>query len=75
MVVDALARLQLTARRLGCRVTLRDACEELVGLLELAGLSEVVPPADLGVQAGRETEEREPARGIEEEADPAEPVP
>lgn len=36
--VDALARLQLTARRLGCRVRLRNAGHELLSLLDLVGL-------------------------------------
>jgi ABC-type transporter Mla MlaB component len=41
--VDALARLQLTARRLGSQVRLRHACGALQDLLALVGLSEVVP--------------------------------
>ena len=41
--VDALARLQLTARQLGSRIRLRRACGELLELLELMGLSEVLP--------------------------------
>ena len=43
-VVDWLARLQLVAGRLGCSIRIRGACRELVGLLELAGLAEVVRP-------------------------------
>jgi ABC-type transporter Mla MlaB component len=47
--VDALARLQLTARRLGRRVRLRHACGELRDLLDLMGLEEVLPVrADAG---------------------------
>lgn len=41
--VDALARLQLTATRLGGRIGLRRACSELQELLALTGLSDVVP--------------------------------
>jgi predicted dithiol-disulfide oxidoreductase (DUF899 family) len=41
-VVDELARLQLTARRCGCSIRLRDACVELLELLDLLGLGEVV---------------------------------
>ena len=41
--VDALARLQLTARRLGRQVRLRNACGELQELLALVGLGDVVP--------------------------------
>lgn len=43
VAVDALARLQLAARRRGCRVALRHASIDLLGLLALAGLSEIVP--------------------------------
>ncbi|MCZ4118251.1 STAS domain-containing protein [Streptomyces sp. H39-S7] len=41
--VEALARLQLTARRLGSRIRLRNACGRLLGLLTLAGLRDVLP--------------------------------
>jgi ABC-type transporter Mla MlaB component len=41
--VDALARLTLAARRLGCRVHVRDAPPELRPLLEMLGLADVVP--------------------------------
>jgi hypothetical protein len=37
-LVDQLARLQLAARRLGCAIQLRDACPELLDLLDLVGL-------------------------------------
>lgn len=43
IMVNALARLQLTARRYGCQVRLRHACGELRDLLALTGLTEVVP--------------------------------
>jgi len=41
-VVDRLARLQLTAARVGCSVRVRDPCVELVELLELVGLGKLV---------------------------------
>lgn len=41
-VVEALARLQLQARRLGCEIKVRDACVELRGLLDLVGLADTV---------------------------------
>jgi ABC-type transporter Mla MlaB component len=41
--IDALARLQLAARRRGCRVALRGAGADLLGLLALSGLSDIVP--------------------------------
>ena len=44
--VDALARLQLTARRLGRQILLRDASSELQELLVLMGLREVLPPCE-----------------------------
>lgn len=45
--VDALARLTLVARQLGGQVLLLDAPHELRELLDLAGLADVVPCADL----------------------------
>jgi ABC-type transporter Mla MlaB component len=41
--VDTLARLQLTARRLGRQIRLRHAPHELQDLLALMGLCEVLP--------------------------------
>jgi ABC-type transporter Mla MlaB component len=41
-VVDALARLQLAARRHGCSIRLEDASDELAGLVRLCGLSGVL---------------------------------
>jgi ABC-type transporter Mla MlaB component len=41
--VDVLARLQLTARRLGGRIRIRHASSELLDLLALTGLREVLP--------------------------------
>jgi ABC-type transporter Mla MlaB component len=43
VTVDALARLQLAARRQGCRVRLRNASAELRELVEFMGLSDVLP--------------------------------
>jgi ABC-type transporter Mla MlaB component len=43
VTVDALARLQLGARRSGCRVRLRNASCDLRELVELTGLSEILP--------------------------------
>jgi len=43
VTVDALARLQLAARRYGCRVHLRGASHELLELLAFMGLSDVLP--------------------------------
>ena len=41
--IDAVARLQLTARRLGHSITLRHVSGRLRELLDLCGLQEVVP--------------------------------
>lgn len=56
--VDAVARLQLTARRLGGQVRLLDASAELQELLALAGLDEVVPCAPSGFELTGQAEER-----------------
>lgn len=42
--VDALARLRLTARRLGHQLTFRGAGADLRALLDLVGLADVVRP-------------------------------
>jgi ABC-type transporter Mla MlaB component len=43
VTVDALARLQLAARRRGCRVRLRRASSELLELVAFMGLANVLP--------------------------------
>jgi ABC-type transporter Mla MlaB component len=73
--IDALARMQLTARRLGRRVQLRDACADLQDLVALTGLGDVLPLyGALRLEAGRQAEEGEESRGVEEEADPDDPA-
>jgi STAS domain len=62
--VGALARLHLTARQLGCRITFRHASRELQTLLAFAGLNEVVRCVLLGCEG--EAEEREQRLGVEE---------
>jgi ABC-type transporter Mla MlaB component len=42
VTIDALARLQLGARRHGCQVRLRDASSELLELLAFMGLGEIL---------------------------------
>jgi ABC-type transporter Mla MlaB component len=78
ITIDALARLQLTARRLGHRVELRGTCEELEDLLALTGLREVLAGGGAvvgsAVDACGEPELREQALGVEEEADPRDPT-
>jgi ABC-type transporter Mla MlaB component len=43
VTVDALARLQVAARRHGCRVRLRNASDELRELVAFMGLADVLP--------------------------------
>ena len=65
--VDALARLSLLARRLGCPLKVRRASPELRDLVAFCGLS-----AALGVvgRDGRQPEEREQPVDVEERVDP-----
>jgi hypothetical protein len=60
--VDTLARLKLTALRMGVELRLLGVTPELRSLLELCGLAGV-----LHVEAGRQPEEREERLGVEEE--------
>jgi ABC-type transporter Mla MlaB component len=43
VTVDALARLQLAARRQGCQFRLLHACDELLALVAFMGLTNVLP--------------------------------
>lgn len=43
VTVDALARLQVAARRHGCQVRLRHASDELLELVAFMGLTDVLP--------------------------------
>jgi hypothetical protein len=67
--IDALARLQLTARRLGLEIRLRHASSELQELLAFVGLRDV-----LRVEAGGQTEQREQRVGAEEERELDDPA-
>lgn len=68
--LEALARLQLTARRLGTSIRLLNARRELVDLLALLGLSDVLPVvASSGIEVDGQAEQREEVR-IDEEVDP-----
>ena len=66
-LVDALAQLQLAARRRGHRMRLRDATDDLRGLLDLVGLGDA-----LGVEARREPEVGE-VLGPDEVMEPGDP--
>ena len=73
--VESLARLQLVARAHACRVWLRGASSELRDLLAFVGLADAMPCLpESALEAGRQTEHREEARGIQEERDPADSI-
>ncbi len=75
VAVDTVARLQLTARRLGRRVRLRNVSLELQELLAFVGLCDVVPPCDaLALQPSGKVKEGEQAGGVEEKADSGDPA-
>jgi hypothetical protein len=67
-VVEQLARMQLCAHRSGRELCFTEASEELVALVELAGLGDV-----LRVEVRRKTEQREELCGVEEECELADP--
>ena len=69
VTVDALARLQLAARRYECQVRLRNTSVELQELIGFMGLGHVVldDPAGSGIEPWRQAEEREQCLGVEEE--------
>jgi anti-anti-sigma regulatory factor len=62
--IDALARLQLAARRAGFELRVVRASAELTRLIDLTGLATV-----LRVEPGGQPEEREQRLGVEEEAE------
>jgi anti-anti-sigma regulatory factor len=61
LALEALVRLQLTARRLGRSVRLCNASTQLVDLLALVGLTDVLP-VDSGVEVDGQVEEPEEVR-------------
>lgn len=70
VLVEALARLQLAARRLGTSIHLRDAPPELRELLDLVGLADlIVGPRQLPLEVGRQPEGGEQL-GVEEIVEP-----
>ncbi len=68
--VEALARLQLAARRVDRQIRLRGAPPQLVELVMLAGLADVLPcEGGSRVQVERQAKEREEPSRVEEERD------
>ena len=63
--IDALARMQLAARRAGGRIGLRHPDLALRALLDLVGLA---------FEVEGQAEEGEPAGGVEEAVEPGDPV-
>lgn len=61
-IVDALARLQVAARRSGYEIAVTNVPCDLLELIDLAGLRDA-----LGVEPLRQPEEREERLGVEEE--------
>jgi ABC-type transporter Mla MlaB component len=67
VAIDLLARLQLTVRRLGCRLRLHHPSMELCQLLAFAGLADVCGLGGLEIE--RQAEQREEPRRVEEEGE------
>lgn len=63
--VNLLARLQLTARRTGGRIRLRDPSPALCALLDLVGLR---------FEMEGQPEQREPPLGVQEAVEPGDPA-
>lgn len=60
--IDRLARIRLGVSRGGCELRLRQPSDDLVALIELAGLGDV-----LRVEVQRKSEKRKELRRVEEE--------
>jgi ABC-type transporter Mla MlaB component len=78
VLVETLARLQLTAVRLGRTIQLYRASEPLTRLLVLTGLYQVIrersgPHERSGLEPGRQPEHWEETLGVEERVDPDDP--
>ncbi|MEU6663617.1 STAS domain-containing protein [Streptomyces sp. NPDC046821] len=69
--VDAIARMQLAARRAGTGLRLRDPSPALRALLELVGLTAL---GGLAVEVHRQTEQREVARDVQEAVESGDPA-
>jgi len=66
--VDAVARIALAARRMGRRLVLRDAADDLIDLIAFIGVA-----GALGIEPWRQAEEREQRLGVEEERELGDP--
>ena len=75
VAVETLARLRLTARRLGCGLRLRGASRALAQTVAFCGLSDVLPIEEellLGGNGGQ-PEQREQPLGVEERVEARDP--
>ena len=71
VLVETLARLQLTALRLGSGIQLYRASRALTGLLALTGLQQIIQERSRsGFQPRWQAEEREERLGVEERVEP-----
>jgi hypothetical protein len=66
--VDTVARIALAARRMGRRLVLREAADDLLDLLAFVGVA-----GALGIEPWRQAEEREERVGVEEERELGDP--
>jgi hypothetical protein len=80
VTVEALARLQLTARRLGRDIRICRASRRLRDLVAFVGLSDVLPLSALSAlaaqsaEAGGQAKQREQAIGVEKRVEPLDPA-
>ena len=73
--VDALARLQLFARRAGCRIRFLNAPIGLKDLVRWMGLEALLEiGGELSLELERETEDGKEHLGVQEEGDPDDPA-
>ncbi len=68
-VIDALARLQLAAKRCCAELKLERAPREVLQLIEFVGLDGVIGCGDVDVETRRQPEQREQTSCVEEERD------
>ena len=66
--IDSIARIQLGLRRRGCDLQLLEPSDELLALVDFAGLGDV-----LCVEVQRQPKKREKVLGVEEEREFADP--
>jgi ABC-type transporter Mla MlaB component len=62
--IDGIARIQLGVRRSGCDLQLKSASDELMALIEFAGLGDV-----LRVEVQRKPKQGKEPGGVEEESE------